>query len=250
MASATFATDAVWDETIQLELRNVELLKNLRNTVGEYERNREAIAQRLRNFMPIGSPTSLLVSQSDPNPANRDKVQAHLTDKASLIPSPKSTSKTDFVEACFNADIGTNPKDINTKWVRGGGEGTISTSLVYKIKGDMVRRTGKPSRGKRVAAASRRAQESENLAEVDSDTATATAEPQPDIRQVVWDLLSKSPLTIGELITAIQDEDLIDPLPKNLQELVKETVNNLRSSGKVFRGGQCRYEVFKGVTLD
>lgn len=248
MASATLATDAVWEEAIKLEERNVELLKSMRTNVVEYERNREAISHSLRTFLPIGIPTSVLAPAL---PTNGHKVTAppptstpaKATVKAVSLPNPKTSTKTSFVEACFRQNPSTNPRDINHRWVKGEGEGTISPSLVYKIKHEM-----KPKGEKRVAAAARKVQESDT--ESNTGMATAVAESPSEIQQIIWRLLSQEPMTTGELYTAIQDDDLLDPMPKDLNEAIKTILNDLRTTKKVVRGEERRYGIAPGASLE
>lgn len=153
-------------------------------------------------------------------------------------PAPLETlnvngSKSKFIQSCFRNNPGTNPKDIDILWKKKGGKGVIHPSQVYQIKRDMV--TGG---AKKMAAAPRKVK-----------AATAVVEPT-NLREVVWALLSKQPMSVVEIVAAIQEENLVTPLPRKLNDHVKAVLKELRESDKVKRGDKLRYGITQGATLD
>lgn len=225
---------AVGNDVVSLGRRNVELLITLQNPPNLGEKSR-ALQEYVQNCEVIdrllSGPTTSQTSRFTVTPS---ATNGHVKQTARKVVTPSvDGSKTDFVEACFLNNPGTNPKDINDLWVQGGGDGTISPSLVYKTKHDM--RKTKAS-AKKVAAAPRKP----------PSVSTAVAEPVSDVREAIWVLLRQRPMNIGEIILAIREGELIDHIPRKLEEIVKATLDEYRTNGQIERVENRRYQISAG----
>jgi hypothetical protein len=213
-------------DALSLQQRQVELMKVIeegRDAEQEYRENQETL-----NKMMTGNVTTFRQTAAVPVSNGYH---------AKPGPKPKATgSKTDFVKACFKHDPAMSPKEIITLWEKQSGNGSLSPALVYKTKHDMKVDAIKVA--KKIAAAPRK-----------TTKAPAAVDPSTEVQEVVWSLLQKKPMTTGELREAIQDGEYIDPVPRKLDSLIRNTIRGLRDSNKVSRSDKLQYSIVQGASL-
>jgi hypothetical protein len=237
------AVSAVGHDMIGLAQRQVELLRNIQASREEYQRNQEQINRSLS--------AGTFIAPSPPTVGN-DHTNGHHVKPAQRTPlrkiSVKGLTKSAFVEACFRSDPGTPPKMINALWVNGGGEGTISPSLVYNTKRDIRDAASKFAPRSLVA---RGLSAPMTKGKKTRKTATAiTTDQIDDIRQAIWAILQQRSMNVGDLSQAIQEGELIDPVPRQLNIIVRDLCQELRNANKLTRGDGRRYEIKDGATLE
>jgi hypothetical protein len=132
-------------------------------------------------------------------------------------------SKSAFVEACFRNSPGTNPRVINTLWMKGGGNGMISPSLVYKTKHDIRKAASKAAGAPKVIVVAPRpglpAPATKN------NKKAAATDPTTEIWQAICVHLQQRPMDNGEIVTTIQEGDVISPIPRHCPRRPRQIID-------------------------
>lgn len=154
--------------------------------------------------------------------------------------SSDGSSKKAFVENIILQNESTSLEDIQQAWQKMGNKDTISTSLVYKVKGDL-KKEGKIVGGRRGRKPG-----------VKSQKTTSNEDINTQVRKLVWSVLSrnqnkKEGLSISNITEFLENEGMIDT--SNLATILPTELKKLREEKKIERGDNRQFRIIDGAKL-